>query len=199
MIGAPSCDVLLLMGEWYTDLLFSLLCRAGPRILIFNQQGRTEAIDFLDRLHASAKRADGASFDRVMFCTNVTYAATGYKRGIQVPLTLPSCPPPYMAPARNRNQTSKLTSRTDFVNHQYDPEAIKKLTVQHAFAERWAQLDPKADVSVVPTIEESINQARANGKDEKSLAEGETVQVLITGSLHLVGGALGILEGADAL
>lgn len=99
-----------------------------------------------------------------MFCTNITYAATGYKR--------------------------------DFVNHQYDPEAIKKLTVQRQFAERWAELDPKAKVSVVPSIEETITQVRelAHG-----LGEGETVQAFITGSLHLVGGALGILEGADAL
>lgn len=133
-------------------------------MLIFNQQGRTEAIDFLDGLHSAAQRPDGTSFDHVMFCTNVTYASTGYKR--------------------------------DFVNHQYDPEAIKKLTVQHQFAARWAALDPKAKVSVVASIEETINQVR-NLTD--SLGEGQTVQALITGSLHLVGGALGILEGADAL
>lgn len=60
---------------------FSLPHRSGPRVLIFNQQGRSEAIDFLDGLHAAAKRDDGTSFDRVMFCTNVTYATTGYKRG----------------------------------------------------------------------------------------------------------------------
>lgn len=136
----------------------------GPRLLIFNQQGRTEAIDFLDGLHAAAQRPDGTSFDYVMFCTNITYASTGYKR--------------------------------DFVNHQYDPEAIKKLTVQNQFAERWSVLDPKAKVSVVPSIEETINQVRGL---TGSLKEEEAVQALITGSLHLVGGALGILEGADAL
>lgn len=84
----------------------------------------------------------------------------------------------------------------DFVNHQYDPEAIKKLTVQRRFAERWSELDQKADISVAPSIEETMNKAR---NLTKSLKQGETVQVFITGSLHLVGGALGILEGADAL
>jgi folylpolyglutamate synthase len=84
----------------------------------------------------------------------------------------------------------------DFVNHQYDPEAIKNLTVQRTFADRWSSLDPKARVMVVPSIEEAINHAR---DQSKSLREGETVQAFITGSLHLVGGALGILEGADAL
>lgn len=66
------------MGSPLTALCAS---RVGPRILIFNQQGRSEAIDFLDGLHTASKRQDGTSFDRVMFCTNVTYAETGYKRG----------------------------------------------------------------------------------------------------------------------
>lgn len=82
------------------------------------------------------------------------------------------------------------------MNHQYDPEAIKKLTVQRQFADRWSKLDPKANVTVVASIEETINHTR---ELTKSLKEGETVQAFITGSLHLVGGALGILEGADAL
>lgn len=49
---------------------------------------------------------------------------------------------------------------------------------------------------MLASIEEAINQTRELAK---SLPEGETVQAFITGSLHLVGGALGILEGADAL
>ena len=55
--------------------------RVGPKILIFNQQGRTEAIDFLDGLCHTAKAADGVGFQHVIFCTNVTYAEAGYKRG----------------------------------------------------------------------------------------------------------------------
>lgn len=82
------------------------------------------------------------------------------------------------------------------MNHQYDPEAIQKLTVQRTFAERWSTLDPEAKITVIPSIEEAINVARGL---TSSLKEGETVQAFITGSLHLVGGALGILEGADAL
>ncbi len=69
------------------------------------------------------------------------------------------------------------------------------MTQQRVFADRWSKLDPSANVMLIPSIEEAINMAR-------SLAEKEgepKVQALITGSLHLVGGALGILEGADAL
>ncbi|GKT91560.1 folylpolyglutamate synthase [Colletotrichum tofieldiae] len=126
--------------------------------------GRTEAIDFLDGVYNAIKREDGSAFETVVFCTNVTYAQTGYKR--------------------------------DFVNHQYDAKAIEAMTVQRQFAERWSKLDPKADVRVIPTIEEALNHVR--GVSE-GVAEGESVQAFVTGSLHLVGGALGILEGADAL
>ncbi|KAG7142734.1 Folylpolyglutamate synthase like protein [Verticillium longisporum] len=136
--------------------------KPGKRALVFNQQGRTEAIDFLDGIHNTIKRADGTSFDHVVFCTNVTYS-TGYKK--------------------------------DFVNNQYDPKAIEALTVQRSFAEKWQALDPAAKISVIPTIEEALNFVENLGRDSKE----EPVQALVTGSLHLVGGALGILEGAEAL
>lgn len=88
-----------------------------------------------------------------------------------------------------------MLTHPDFVNYQHDPAEIEKMTMQHTFAEKWKTLDPSANVLLVPSIEGAINTARGlAGK------EGEPkVQALITGSLHLVGGALGILEGADAL
>ncbi|KAJ9151700.1 Folylpolyglutamate synthase [Coniochaeta hoffmannii] len=160
--GAHTVDSLRLAGKWFAG---ECKGRNGPRALIFNQQGRTEAVDFLEGLYNGSKSADGRSFDHVVFCTNVTYAETGYKR--------------------------------DFVNRQYDPEAIQKLTQQRMFAEKWSQLDPSAKVTVLPSIEGAINHVRELASDLDG--EGDTVQAFITGSLHLVGGALGILEGADAL
>lgn len=76
--GAHTTDSLKMAARWFAGESEG---RAGPRVLIFNQQGRTEAIDFLDGLHTGSKRADGTAFDYVMFCTNVTHAVTGYKRG----------------------------------------------------------------------------------------------------------------------
>ncbi|EXF75590.1 folylpolyglutamate synthase [Colletotrichum fioriniae PJ7] len=161
--GAHTTDSLRMAARWYIDESASR-GKKGPRALVFNQQGRTEAIDFLDGMYEAIKREDGRAFESVVFCTNVTYAQTGYKR--------------------------------DFVNHQYDAKAIEAMTVQRQFAERWSKLDPHADVRVIPTIEEALNHVRSVGE---GLPEGESVQALVTGSLHLVGGALGILEGADAL
>ena len=73
---------------------------------------------------------------------------------------------------------------------------MAKLTVQNAFADKWRTLDPSANVMAIHSIEEALNTARGL---VKTLKEGETVQALVTGSLHLVGGALSILEKADAL
>lgn len=134
--------------------------------MIFNQQGRIEAIDFLQPICNALKRDDDdkPSFDHVIFCTNVTYAQTGYKR--------------------------------DFVNNTIDPSEVEKLTVQHSFAEKWSSIDPKSKVVVLPTIEDALNYARGVAE---AAPEGEVVQAYVTGSLHLVGGALGILEETDAL
>lgn len=133
--------------------------------MIFNQQGRAEAVDFLTSIQTALQRSPKPAFDHVIFCTNVTCVATGYKR--------------------------------DFVTHQYDQKEIEGLTVQRRFAEKWQELDAGANVVVLPTIEEAIDYAQRLGQDLKS--EDEKIQAFVTGSLHLVGGALGILEKADAL
>jgi folylpolyglutamate synthase len=86
---------------------------------------------------------------------------------------------------------------TDFVNNQFDANEIKAMKVQHTFAEKWATIDPNAKIAVLPSIEDAIKHARAIS--EGPMAEGEKLQVFITGSLHLVGGALCILEGPEAL
>ncbi|KAI1762314.1 FolC bifunctional protein [Hypoxylon sp. FL1150] len=159
--GAHTVDSLKMATRWFAGECAE---RTGHKALIFNQQGRDEAVHFLEGIISSLKAQGQGAFDHVVFCTNVTYAETGYKR--------------------------------DFVNYQYDPAAVKALTAQRAFAEKWSALDPQAKVVVLPTIEDAINHVRALGKTE--VRQGETIQALITGSLHLVGGALSILEGVDA-
>ncbi|ROT39569.1 FolC bifunctional protein [Sodiomyces alkalinus F11] len=158
--GAHTTDSLLVGTRWFVD---ESRARPGPRVLVFNQQGRTEAVDFLDGMYQAAKREDGTAFDHVVFCTNVTYT-TGYKK--------------------------------DFVNNQYDPKSIEAMSVQRIFADKWRTLDPSAKISLIPTIQEALDHVRSLSKDVK---EDQTVQAFVTGSLHLVGGALSVLEGADAL
>jgi folylpolyglutamate synthase len=76
--GAHTVDSLKVAGKWFAG---EAKGKKGPRALIFNQQGRTEAVDFLEGLYDGVKGEDGKAFDHVVFCTNVTYAQTGYKRG----------------------------------------------------------------------------------------------------------------------
>ncbi|KAL7943135.1 Mur ligase [Trichoderma barbatum] len=164
--GAHTADSLKMSSKWFAS---EITGRTGPRVMIFNQQGRIEAIDFLQPICTTLKSLnkdnhDRPAFDHVVFCTNVTYSQTGYKR--------------------------------DFVNNTIDPSEIDKLTVQHAFAEKWAAIDPAAKVVVLPTIEDALSYARGVAGVSP---EGEAVQAYVTGSLHLVGGALGILEETDAL
>lgn len=56
------------------------------------------------------------------------------------------------------------------------------------YATRWEQLDPKAQLYVEPTIEDALMLAREIAVEKKGL------DVLVTGSLHLVGGALSLLR-----
>lgn len=178
--GAHTLDSLRVSSDWFvqetegryaapvspcSSLLGGMRandCRTSPRVLIFNQQGRSEAVSFLETVAAATRREGKPSFDHAVFCTNVTYAQGGYKR--------------------------------DFVNHHYDARDIADMVVQRRLAERWAALDPGCDTRVAPTIEEALNLARDVGK-----RAGVKTDALITGSLHLVGGALGMLDEADAL
>jgi len=77
--GAHTVDSLKMAARWFVGECAGR-AEGGPKVLIFNQQGRTEAVDFLDGLCNTVKSA-GRGFEHVIFCTNVTYAATGYKRG----------------------------------------------------------------------------------------------------------------------
>ena len=68
-----------------------------------------------------------------------------------------------------------------------DPEALKKLTVQKQLARAWIDQVPTTPVlHVIPTVEEAIAIIT-------SLSYKAPVQVLVTGSLHLVGALLEVL------
>ncbi|RDL37963.1 uncharacterized protein BP5553_05396 [Venustampulla echinocandica] len=81
--------------------------------------------------------------------------------------------------------------KPDFVNHNADPEAVKSLTHQNMLRDEWHSFDPNAEVLVMPTIEDAQKRV-----EEISKEKGE-VQTLVTGSFHLVGGFISILEGQD--
>ena len=72
--------------------------------------------------------------------------------------------------------------------------------MQKSFAEKWRALDPSptTSIKVLPTIEDAFEYVRKLDPEAENGKENE-IHALITGSLHLVGRALGALEGVDAV
>lgn len=90
------------------------------------------------------------------------------------------------------NTTFKETGfRPDLVSVNVSASDVKRLRVQKALATTWAEIDPSTNVQVVRTIEEAVAAVRAMASPRSG---GENVATLVTGSLHVVGGLLEVLE-----
>lgn len=87
--------------------------------------------------------------------------------------------------------------KPDLVSVNTNADDVEALKVQNNLAETWKGIDPKAQVSVVRTIEEAVRYVR-----DAACAKGDSrdeVTALVTGSLHLVGGFLEVLEGTQTV
>jgi len=73
--------------------------------------------------------------------------------------------------------------------------------MQKAFAEKWKELDPSSTtINVLHSVEDALEYVRnLSAGDSGEGKDGKKVHAFITGSVHLVGRALGALEGVDAL
>jgi folylpolyglutamate synthase len=74
--------------------------------------------------------------------------------------------------------------------------------MQKTFAEKWKELDHSSSttINVIPSVEDALEYVRnLGGGDSGEGKDGKKVHAFITGSVHLVGRALGALEGVDAL
>ena len=78
----------------------------------------------------------------------------------------------------------------DLVSVNTNAQVVKQLDVQKRLAETWRAVDPDAVVVVTRTIEEAVQRVRAISQGGR---DGDT-RVLVTGSLHLVGGFLDVVE-----
>ncbi|KAF8852836.1 FolC bifunctional protein [Acephala macrosclerotiorum] len=168
--GAHTADSIVIASKWFYD---EVVDKPEPRVLIFNQQGHRESMELMEDLFNSTQGR--LKFDHVIFC--------------------PSVPP-------------ASSTRKDHVNFQTDLEAVASLTVQQKFADRWRELDSSQDtkVSVLHSLEEAFEyvrqiEAQSQSKDRTEVdGEQQKARVFITGSIHLVGRALSMLEGGvDAL
>ena len=89
------------------------------------------------------------------------------------------------------------------------PGDAEELSVQKGLASAWTGFEAEAaqaklaggdrecDVLVERTVEEAVGRVReivGLAEEEGGIGEGEVVRVLVTGSVHLVGAVLEVLE-----
>ncbi|KAJ5734398.1 Folylpolyglutamate synthase [Penicillium malachiteum] len=168
--GGHTLESIRLAGSWFAsriqeDSSSSDVASKKPRILIFNQQTR-DSTALAVALHETLAAALGSTipFTHALFCTNVTYKQAGY--------------------------------RPDLVSMNTNADDVDHLRVQKSLAEAWNSIDPHAQTQVFGTIEEAVDFARdVAAQERKALQKDETpVMTFVTGSLHLVGGFLDVIE-----
>lgn len=151
----------------------STKAKGTTRILLFNQQTR-DASALASTLHKTlaATLHDEKPFTHAVFCSNLTFRDGGFRPDLM---------------SVNNNQT-----------------VVKELEVQKKLAETWTGIDDQAEVALKGSIEEAVEWIRSvaaekwnEGIEGEAEAEAEHVQVLVTGSVHLVGGFLEVLESEE--
>ncbi|KAB8265910.1 Mur ligase [Aspergillus pseudonomiae] len=168
--GGHTLESIKLAGQWFTSQIHAnsssgAVANKRLRVLIFNQQTR-DSNALAQALYDTLAAALGSEqpFTHAIFCTNVTYKAAGY--------------------------------RPDLVSMNTSASEVEKLQVQNSLAEKWRSLDPRADVKVYSTIEEAVDFTRdlAAKERERSDIDETPIMTFVTGSLHLVGGFLDVIE-----
>lgn len=168
--GGHTQESIRLAGQWFAsriqaDSSSSDIANSKPRILIFNQQTR-DSTALARALHETLSTALGSTspFTHTIFCANVTYKEAGF--------------------------------RPDLVSMNTSPADLEQLRVQKSLAETWKSIDSQAQTHVFGTIEEAVDFAREVASQEsRTLQQDEApVMTFVTGSLHLVGGFLDVIE-----
>ena len=117
-------------------------------------------------------------FDTVIFCTNVAYLDIHSKESAFFPSPLP----PFYNESLITLPGTGLTPRPTAA----DGDPVK---VQSELAAAWLSLVPefpRDKVHVLPSVEHAIRVVRGIGSE----GDNEEVRVLVTGSLHLIGGVI---------
>ncbi|KAI9745033.1 MAG: hypothetical protein M1818_001311 [Claussenomyces sp. TS43310] len=84
------------------------------------------------------------------------------------------------------NERADGTFRID--SQSSNPKFNCSMSLLDDYASFWKGFDPEAQIHLDPTIEGALHRARTLGD------RGHGMQTFVTGSLHLVGGALSLLH-----
>lgn len=169
--GGHTLESIEVTGRWFAEQIASATTTAPsqskvPRILIFNQQTR-DANTLAKALYAALQ-------------SGITAGSTS----------------PFTHVIFTTNQTFSEGYKPDLVSMNTNQKDVDTLAVQNALAQTWSEIDSTAEVHVLRTIEEAIGMARSVARSYAQGGGADTrgVMALVTGSLHLVGGALEVLE-----
>ena len=146
--------------------------RHSLRVLILNcTSGRSETTFLTTIKESLGKDSESTFFDHVIFPPNVTYASGNSQGGAWQ--------------TRSASPHSKLHSILDLTAKDV---LTAELSTQQAFSAAWSSLVPEFDPShihVLPSIEHAVREV-----EKISTVSSKSVQALVTGSLHLVGGVI---------
>jgi len=126
------------------------------------------------------KISSDSFFDHVIFCTNVTYADGHFKGGRHSVFS---------------DSYRLITFLKDLTAVAVPTETLTTLAVQHQLASSWSSLMPSfpsSHIHVLPTIEDAVQLTQSINTNPKT-----PIKVLVTGSLHLVGGLIEAAGLAD--
>lgn len=185
--GGHTLESIKLAGQWYASQLskISSSTPSGTKMktyLIFNQQTRERDASNLARaLHATLSP---------LLLQPTTNAEKGEEASPAAAAFLTAIFTPNTTFISNSGRTAP-----DLISVGTNTADVDTLSVQRELATMWQEVDPGARVEVQSSIEEAINVIR----DDIVADEGGDARkvVLVTGSLHLVGGVLEVLEGSS--
>ncbi|KAF2090925.1 FolC bifunctional protein [Saccharata proteae CBS 121410] len=145
----------------------------------------------------SSRASSTPSKPRILIFNQQTRDAASLARALHTALaTGLSAERPFTHAVFTTNVTFRETGyKPDLVSVNDNASDVESLSVQESLAKTWAEVDPKTEVRVLRTIEDAVKYAR-DIAGAKAADDGEQVMVLVTGSLHLVGGALEVLESS---
>ncbi|KAG9307360.1 hypothetical protein G9A89_017189 [Geosiphon pyriformis] len=170
--GAHTVESLQLCMNWFRGAAFSdnhnsdSMASKVKRILIFNVTGNRNGTDFLSQIVSSNPYI---RFDHAIFCTNITYSNKQYKSDLQ----------------NNKTPDNGLIQQKSLA------ETWSSLIAEHEGDHDIAFISQQR-IQVYPTIQDAINWI--TDYVAKSIDKTYNVQVLVTGSLHLVGGVMEVLN-----
>jgi folylpolyglutamate synthase len=150
-----------------------------------------ESIEVAASWFATSSSSPDAEHQRILIFNQQTRDASGLARRLHSTLaTALNNQHPFKQAIFCPNVTYKNAGYTaDLASMNTNAHDITSLKVQRELAETWDKIDPQANVHVLGTIEEAVDRARDIARESTT-----KVEVMVTGSLHLVGGLIDVLE-----